>query len=109
MGYIPALPGALPIRKLSIIPASQPNAFATGRSPRHAAVAVTQGITQLLSESELRGVLAHELAHVRNHDILIQTVAAAIGGAITWIGYMLLFMGGDDNGPLGLIGSIAVV
>jgi heat shock protein HtpX len=98
----------LPMPKLYMIPASQPNAFATGRNPRHAAVAVTQGITQLLSESELRGVISHELAHIRNHDILIQTVAAAIGGAITWIGYLLLFAG-DDESPLGLIGSIALV
>jgi heat shock protein HtpX len=98
----------LPMPRLYLIPASQPNAFATGRNPRHAAVAVTQGITQLLSESELRGVLAHELAHIRNHDILIQTVAAAIGGAITWIGYALLFMGGDDDSPFGLIGSLAM-
>jgi len=99
----------LPMPKLYLIPASQPNAFATGRNPRHAAVAVTQGITQLLSESELRGVIAHELAHIRNRDILIQTVAAAIGGAITWIGYMLLFVGGDDDSPVGLVGSLAMV
>jgi heat shock protein HtpX len=98
----------LPMPRLYLIPASQPNAFATGRNPKHAAVAVTQGITQLLSESELRGVLAHELAHVRNRDILTTSVAAAIGGAITWIGYMLLFMG-DDDSPLGLIGSLAMV
>jgi heat shock protein HtpX len=99
----------LPMPRLYIIPASQPNAFATGRNPKHAAVAVTEGITHLLSESELRGVLAHELSHIRNHDILIQSVAAAIGGAITYIGYALLFLGGDDDSPFGLIGSLAMV
>jgi heat shock protein HtpX len=99
----------LPMPKLYMIPASQPNAFATGRNPKHAAVAVTEGITQLLSESELRGVIAHELAHIRNRDILIQSVAAAIGGAITWIGYALLFAGGDDDSPLGLVGALSMV
>jgi heat shock protein HtpX len=99
----------LPMPKLYVIPQDQPNAFATGRSPKHAAVAVTRGITQLLSESELRGVIAHELAHIRNRDTLIQSVAATIGGAITWIAYMLLWVGGDDDSPLGLVGAIAMV
>jgi heat shock protein HtpX len=99
----------LPMPRLYMIPASQPNAFATGRSPKHAAVAVTKGITELLSESELRGVIAHELAHIRNRDTLIQSVAATIGGAITWIAYMLLWVGGDDDSPLGLVGAIAMV
>ena len=99
----------IPMPRLFLIPASQPNAFATGRSPKHSAVAVTEGITQLLSETELRGVIAHELAHIRNRDILITTVAAAIGGAITWLGYALLFMGGDDDSPLGLVGALAMV
>jgi heat shock protein HtpX len=99
----------LPMPRLYVIPASQPNAFATGRSPKKAAVAVTEGITQLLSESELRGVLAHELAHVRNRDTLTQSIAATIGGAITWIAYMLLFFGDDDNSPLGLVASLAMV
>jgi heat shock protein HtpX len=99
----------LPMPKLYKIPASQPNAFATGRSPKHASVAVTEGITQLLSESELRGVLAHELAHIRNHDILTQSIAATIGGAITWMAYMLLWVGGDDDSPLGMVGAIAMV
>ena len=100
----------LPMPRLYMIPQDQPNAFATGRSPKHAAVAVTRGITRLLSEDEPRGVLAHELAHVRNRDILITSVAAAIGGAITYLGYMLLWFGGDDNdSPLGLIASLALV
>jgi heat shock protein HtpX len=99
----------LPMPRLYVIPQEQPNAFATGRSPKHAAVAVTQGIMNHLSESELRGVIAHELAHIRNRDTLTQSVAATIGGAITWIAYMLLWVGGDDDSPLGLIGSIAMV
>src|ERR671923_123824 len=99
----------LPMPRLYMIPASQPNAFATGRSPKHAAVAVTEGITQLLSESELRGVLAHELAHIRNRDILTQSIAATIGGAITWMAYMLIWVGGDDDSPLGAIGAIAMM
>ncbi len=101
----------LPMPRLYMIPVDQPNAFATGRNPKHSAVAVTRGITQLLSEDELRGVLAHELAHVKHRDILITSVAATIGAAITYLGYMLLwFGGGDDNeSPLGLIGVLAMV
>ena len=94
---------------LYVIPQDAPNAFATGRSPDKAAVAVTAGITQLLSPDELRGVIAHELAHIRNRDTLIQAVAASIGGAITYLGYMLLWFGGDDDSPLGLIASLALV
>ncbi|HEX6229866.1 MAG TPA: zinc metalloprotease HtpX [Solirubrobacterales bacterium] len=99
----------LPMPRLYMIPQDQPNAFATGRDPKHSAVAVTQGITKLLSEDELRGVLAHELAHVKHRDILIQSVAATIGAAITYLGYMLLWFGGDDESPLGLIASLALV
>ena len=98
----------LPMPKLYVIPQEQPNAFATGRNPKHSAVAVTAGIRKLLSEDELRGVLAHELGHVRNRDILIQTVASSVGTAITWIAYMLLWFGGDDESPLGAIGAIAL-
>ena len=101
--------GELPMPRLYMIPQDQPNAFATGRSPKHAAVAVTRGITRLLSEDELRGVLAHELAHVRNRDILITSVASAIGGAITYLGYMLLWFGGDNDSPLSLVASLALV
>src|SRR5215203_2415281 len=99
----------LPMPKLYVIPQEQPNAFATGRSPNHAAVAVTAGIRKLLTEDELRGVLAHELGHVRNRDILLQSVASAIGSAITWIAYMLLWFGGDDESPLGAVAAIALV
>jgi heat shock protein HtpX len=99
----------VPMPRLYVIPQEQPNAFATGRSPKHSAVAVTAGIRKLLSEDELRGVLAHELGHVRNRDILLQSVASAIGTAITWIAYMLLWFGGDDESPLGAVAAIALV
>ena len=99
----------MPMPALYVIPQEAPNAFATGRSPDHSAVAVTAGITRLLSPEELRGVIAHELAHIRNRDTLIQAVAASIGGAITYLGYMLLWFGGDDESPLSLIASLALV
>ena len=87
----------LPMPKLYMIPSDQPNAFATGRNPKHSAVAVTQGITKLLSEDELRGVIAHELAHVKNRDILTQSVASAIGAMITYLAYFALWFGGDER------------
>jgi len=102
----------LPMPRVYITPQEQPNAFATGRNPEHAAVAVTQGILRLLSRDELRGVLAHELAHVKHRDILIGSIAATIATAITYIAYMAQFAaifgggGGDrDRGgnPLGLL------
>jgi heat shock protein HtpX len=99
----------LPMPDLYVIPQNQPNAFATGRNPDNAAVAVTAGIVQLLSPDELRGVIAHELAHIRNRDTLIQSVAATIGGAITYLAYMFMWFGSDNNSPLGLIGSLAMV
>ena len=98
----------LPMPRLYMIPQDQPNAFATGRNPKHSAVAVTRGITKLLSEDELRGVLAHELTHIRNRDILIQSVASAIGAAITYIAYMMLWFGGDDESPLGAVAALAM-
>jgi heat shock protein HtpX len=99
----------LPMPRLYVIPSDQPNAFATGRGPKHAAVAVTSGITRLLSEDELRGVISHELAHVRNRDILTQSVASAIGTAITWIAYMLLWFGDDNNSPLAIVAQLGLV
>lgn len=103
----------LPMPRVYITPQEQPNAFATGRDPEHAAVAVTQGILRLLSREELRGVLAHELAHVKHRDILIGSIAATIATAITYLAYMAQFAaifgggGGGDRGrggnPLGLL------
>src|SRR5689334_631671 len=97
----------LPMPRLYVIPQDQPNAFATGRNPKHSAVACTRGILNLLSEDELRGVLAHELTHIRNRDILIQSVASAIGAAITYVAYMLLWFGNEDNSPLAIVGQLA--
>ncbi|MEB3359810.1 MAG: M48 family metalloprotease [Synechococcales bacterium] len=81
----------IPMPKLFIVPTQSPNAFATGRDPNHSAVAVTQGILDLLSRDELAGVLAHELTHVRNRDTLTQAVAGTLAGAITFLGRMLSF------------------
>jgi len=100
----------LPMPAMYVIPQNQPNAFATGRNPENSAVAITVGITKLLSPDELKGVIAHELAHIKNRDTLIQSVAATIGGAITYLAYMLMwFGGGDNNNPLGIVGSLAMV
>lgn len=99
----------IPMPKVYVIPNDQPNAFATGRNPEHAAVAVTQGITRVLSREELAGVLAHEIAHVKNRDILIGTIAATIAGAITMLAnlaqWALIFGGGRDrdSNPLVMI------
>ncbi len=87
----------LPMPRVYLIPTDSPNAFATGRSPRHAAVAVTEGILRLLDDEELEGVLAHELGHVRNRDILISSVAATLAGAISMLARFEFWFGGRDD------------
>jgi heat shock protein HtpX len=102
----------VPMPAVYVTPAEQPNAFATGRNPSHAAIAVTQGIQRVLGPRELEGVLAHEMAHIKNRDILIASVAAMVAGAIAAIANFLqfsLFFGGDDENPLGIVGTLATV
>ncbi len=100
----------IPMPRVYLIPEMQPNAFATGRNPRHAVVAVTQGLLQTMDREELKGVLAHELAHVKHRDILIMSVAATLAGAITMLarmlGWALMFGGGRDERGGGL-GALA--
>ncbi|MDO9308242.1 MAG: zinc metalloprotease HtpX [Deltaproteobacteria bacterium] len=118
-GMVERLAGraGLPMPKVYIIPDDSPNAFATGRNPEHAAVAATEGILRILTPDELEGVMAHELAHVKNRDILISTIAATIAGAISMIGNMLQWGAmfgagrGDDEeggGAGGLIGTLVM-
>jgi heat shock protein HtpX len=107
----------LPMPKVYVIPTDSPNAFATGRNPNHASVAVTQGILGLLNDEELEGVLAHELGHVRNRDILISSIAATLAGAITWLASIAkwgMIFGGmrgerEDRGGGGGIAAIAMI
>src|SRR6202451_4041274 len=106
----------IPMPKMYVIPTDSPNAFATGRNPKHASVAVTEGILNLLSDEELEGVLAHELGHVRNRDILISSVAATVAGAVTMLASMGRFamifggMGGDrDENRGGGIGALLML
>jgi heat shock protein HtpX len=100
----------LPMPRVFIMHEDQPNAFATGRNPQNAAVAVTTGLMNQLSREELAGVIAHELAHIKHHDTLLMTITATIAGAISMIAQFGMFFGGnrDNNGP-GIIGSIAMM
>ena len=101
----------LPMPRVFLMDEAQPNAFATGRNPDNAAVAVTVGLTQQLSREELAGVIAHELAHIKNHDTLLMTITATIAGAISMVAQFGMFFGGhrdNSNGP-GIIGSIVMM
>src|SRR5688572_19957891 len=104
--------GGLPMPRVYVIPQESPNAFATGRNPDHAAVAATEGIMRILDEQELEGVIAHELAHVKHHDILISSIAATIAAAIMMVSRFAMFFGGsrdsDNRGgnPIALLATI---
>jgi heat shock protein HtpX len=100
----------MPMPKVYIIDSDQPNAFATGRNPDNAAVAATSGLLRLLSHEEVAGVMAHELAHVRNRDTLIMTITATIAGAVSMLANFALFFGGSSrNNPLGIVGAILIM
>src|SRR4051794_30879169 len=103
---------ALPMPRVYLMDNPQPNAFATGRNPENAAVAVTTGLLNMLSRDEIAGVLAHELAHVRNRDTLTMTITATIAGAVSMLAQFGLFFGGshrDNNNGFGIIGTLAMV
>jgi heat shock protein HtpX len=101
----------LPVPKLYVIPQAAPNAFATGRNPQHASVAVTEGLLELMTDDELEGVIAHELSHVRNYDILTSSVAATLAAAITYLAHFGMFFGGgrDERERGGGVGAILMI
>jgi heat shock protein HtpX len=100
----------LPMPRVFLMDNPQPNAFATGRNPQHAAVAVTSGLLQMLREDEIAGVIAHELAHIKNHDTLTMTITATIAGAISMLAQFGLFFGNrGSNNSMGIIGTLAMV
>jgi len=99
----------LPMPRVYIMENDQPNAFATGRNPENAAVAATTGLLRHLGRDEIAAVMAHELAHIRNHDTTIMTITATFAGAISMLANFALFFGGNRNNPLGLIGTLALM
>ncbi len=103
----------VPKPRVYLIPSEQPNAFATGRNPEHAALAVTQGLMHYLSRDQVRGVLAHEFAHVKNRDILVSSIAAMIAGAVSAVGniffFSAIFGGDDEDNPLGALGALVMI
>src|SRR5687767_9004191 len=99
----------IPMPRLYVVPGPALNAFATGRSPKHAAVAATEGLLRTMNREELEGVLAHELSHVLNRDTLVSTVAATIAGAISWVAHPFLFLGGGDDDSPNPIAALAMM
>ncbi|MEP3246615.1 MAG: zinc metalloprotease HtpX [Sneathiella sp.] len=104
-----ATKASLPMPRVYVVDNPQPNAFATGRNPENAAVAATTGLLQLMSRKELAGVMAHELAHIKNRDTLTMTVTATIAGAISMLANFALFFGGNRNSNIGIVGSLALM
>jgi len=101
----------IPTPRIYVSPQAAPNAFATGRNPQHAAVAVTEGMLRNFPRDEIEGVLAHELAHVKHRDVLISTIAATLAGVISYVGYIFMFGGGsrDRENPFGAIGALLMI
>ena len=99
----------MPMPKLYIMETDQPNAFATGRNPENAAVAVTQGLLRNMSREEVAGVVAHELAHIRNRDTLTMTITATLAGAVSMLANFAMFFGGSRDRPMGMIGTLAMM
>jgi heat shock protein HtpX len=103
----------LPEPKLWVIPEQAPNAFATGRNPSHSSVAVTAGLLEMMNDDELAGVIAHELGHIKHRDILISSIAATIGAAITYLAHIAMFFGGgrrdDDDGPNPIVAILTLI
>lgn len=99
----------MPMPKVYIIETDQPNAFATGRNPENAAVAATTGLLKILDNEEIAGVMAHELAHVKNRDTLIMTITATIAGALSMLANFALFFGNNRNNPMGIVGTILIM
>ena len=104
-----ALRAELPMPKVYIIDDAQPNAFATGRNPENAAVAATAGLLKILSKTEIEGVMAHELAHIKNRDTLTMTLTATLAGAISMLANFAFFFRGNRDNPLGFIGTILMM
>jgi heat shock protein HtpX len=104
-----AMKAEIPMPRLYVVPGPALNAFATGRSPKHAAVAATEGLLRTLNREELEGVLAHELSHVLNRDTLVSTVAATIAGAISWVAHPFMLMGGGDDDSPNPIAALAMM
>jgi heat shock protein HtpX len=99
----------MPMPRVYVSPMAAPNAFATGRNPKHSAVCATEGLLRMLNRNELAGVMAHELAHIKHRDVLIQSVAVTIGAAISYLAYMWLFMGGRREGGHPLVGLLVLI